>query len=638
MTRFNLARSGSSSWPSPGRQVGPLEIRAWALAALLTLLVLGWVGAPQAHAACEGECTPEQAETGLAEPPEWAAEREIHFEAESAEASAYTAEEMEAGESESETQVGPLEYRESGKGVQRAPKVYVIFWGKNFETTEAGEEVRLTILALLEGLTGSAYQGLLTQYFDSGGTISSTLEPITAYTDKSVTAPEEVNQVKVEEEITEVIKKQGWEAEQKAQFLLVSAPGSTYKEVFAETKGCAYHAVTVASEHVTAGTIYGFVPYQGDPPYSKSKCISAGNPSKDPILKTSKSVSHEYADTVTDPHPGLESTSAWREFTKSTLPEIADLCQLETGFVLPSGGYAQNLYDNHLHACSHSDLEPPHAYAITDTSPLVTSEKATLKGRVNAVGLKSEYYFEYGKTKSYGSKTAKVSFESGFKEESVSKAVSGLSPSTPYHYQLVTTNSTGTTSGQDREFTTGKGSAPTVSTASATGVEMFEATLRGTVNPNGFATTDQFDYGLTESYGSSTPSESAGTGVAEVAKGYTLTHLTPNKTYYFRLKGSNSKGSGEGEQASFKTKALEPTHAASHGSSGTGNDQFKHPAGIASDSEGNTWVVDMENGRLQKFDREGKYITKFGKEGKGKCELIRPKSVAIDSEGHISGR
>ena len=76
---------------------------------------------------------------------------------------------------------------------------------------------------------------------------------------------------------------------------------------------------------------------------------------------------------------------------------------------------------------------------------------------------------------------------------------------------------------------------------------MFEAVLRGTVNPNGFATTDQFDYGLTESYGSSTPSESAGTGVAEVAKGYTLTHLTPNKTYYFRLKASNSKGSGEGE-------------------------------------------------------------------------------------------
>lgn len=634
MTRFDLARLGSSSWPSPRRRVGPLEIWTWALAALLTLLLLGCMSATTARAECEGECTPEQAETGLAEPPEWAEGREIHFEAESAEASAYTAEEMEAGESESETQVGPLEYRESGNGVQRAPKIYVIFWGKNFETTEAGEEVEIMILQLLEGLTGSAYQGLLTQYFDSGGTISSTAT-VTAWTDEGVTAPEEVNQVKVEEEIEHAIEEQEWEAGQNAQFLLVSAPGSTYKEFFANTKGCAYHGVTVASENVTAGTIYGFVPYQGDPPYSEKECIEVGNPSKDPIIKTSKSVSHEYADTVTDPFPGQKSTSTWRDFTKSSLPEIADLCQLETGAKLPSGGYAQNLYDNHLHACSHSDLEPPHAYAITDPSPLVTNEKATLKGRVNGVGLKSEYYFEYGTTTSYGSKTAAVSFESGFKEVSASKAVSSLKPSTTYHYQVVTSNSTGTTSGQDQEFTTGKSNAPTVSTASATGVAMFEAILRGTVNPNGFATTDQFDYGLTKSYGSSTPSESAGAGVAEVAKGYTLTHLTPNKTYYFRLKGSNSKGSGEGEQASFKTKALEPAHATSVGSKGTGNGEFKHPAGIASDAEGNIWVVDMENARLQKFDSEGKYIKKFGKEGKGKCELIRPKSVAVDSEGHI---
>jgi sugar lactone lactonase YvrE len=609
------------------------------LAALLTLLLLGWAGIPQARAACEGECTPEQAETGLAEPPEWAEGREIHFEAESAEASAYTAEEMEAGESEAENQVGPLEYRESGEGVQRAPKVYVIFWGKNFETTEAGEEVRLMTLQLLEGLTGSAYQGMLTQYFDSGGTISSTLAPITAWTDKGegkgAIAPEEINQVKVEEEVTRAIKEREWKAEQNAQFLLVSAPGSTYEPFFAETKGCAYHGVTKASEHVTAGTIYGFVPYQGDSPYSKNECIEVGNPSKDPIIKTSKSVSHEYADTVTDPHPGQKATSAWRNFTKSSLPEIADMCQLETGAKLPSGGYAQNLYDNHLHACSHSDLEPPHAYAITDTSPLVTSEKATLKGRVDAVGLKSKYYFEYGKTESYGSKTAEVNLESGFKEVIASSAVSSLSPSTTYHYRAVTTNSTGTTSGQDQEFTTGTGGAPTVSTASATGVEMFEATLRGTVNPNGFATTDQFAYGLTESYGSSTPSESAGSGVAEVAKGYTLTHLTPNKTYYFRLKASSSKGSGEGEKASFKTKALEPAHATSVGSAGTGNGQFKHPAGVVSDGQGNIWVVDMENGRLQKFNEKGEYLTQFGKKGKGKCELERPKSVAVDSEGHI---
>ncbi len=280
MTRSDSARLGSSSGPSSRRRVGPREVRAWALAALATLLLLGCVSATTAHAECEGECTPEQAETGLAEPPAWAAGREIHFEAESAEASAYTAEEMQAGESESETQVGPLEYRESGKGVQGTPKVYVIFWGKKFMTTEAGEEVEILSMALLEGLSGSAYQGLLTQYFDSGGTISPTLKSITAYPDESVTAPKEINQVKVEEEITSVIKNKKWEVEPDAQFLLVSAPGSTYEAEFAEAKGCSYHGVIKKSGE--ADIIYGFVPYQGDRPIAKANAYRRATPAKIP--------------------------------------------------------------------------------------------------------------------------------------------------------------------------------------------------------------------------------------------------------------------------------------------------------------------------------------------------------------------
>jgi streptogramin lyase len=605
------------------------------LAALLTLLLLGWVNAPPARAACEGECTPEQAETGLAEPPEWAAEREIHFEAESPEASAYTAAEMEAGESEAENQVGPLPYHEIGKGVQHAPKVYVIFWGKNFTTGETGKEVHEMILNLLKGLTGSAYQGLLTQYFDSTGRVSSTAS-VTAWTDESGTAPTEVNQVKVEEEIQHAITEKKWTVEPTAQFLLVSAPESTYKAGFMGKGECAYHSVTVSSANVTAGTVYGFVPYQGNPPFSTNGCIEIGNPSENPVFKTSKSVAHEYAETATDPFPNLQAkTYTWRDNTKVTFPEIADLCQLEADIKLPSGAYAQNLYDDHLHGCSHSDLNPPHAYAITEPASGVSNTGATLHGKVNAEGVESEYYFEYGKTKSYGTKTAKISAGSGVADQKVSQALSSLSPSTTYDYRVVTTNSTGTTSGLNGKFTTGSGGPPTVVTESATGVTATEAILHGTVNPNGLATTDQFEYGLTTSYGSSTPSESAGSGVAAVAKGYVLTHLTPSTTYHFLLKGSSSEGTSKGKDVSFTTEALKPTYASSHGSAGTSNGQFKHPAGIASDVEGNTWVVDMENGRLQKFDREGKYVTKFGKEGKGKCELIRPKSVAIDSKGNI---
>ena len=49
----------------------------------------------------------------------------------------------------------------------------------------------------------------------------------------------------------------------------------------------------------------------------------------------------------------------------------------------------------------------------------------------------------------------------------------------------------------DRTFTTG--GPPTVTTEPATGVHSIEATLKGTVNPHGLATTYFFNYGTTDS-------------------------------------------------------------------------------------------------------------------------------------------
>jgi len=64
----------------------------------------------------------------------------------------------------------PLLYHE-GKGVQHTPKLNVIFWGKNWEKAP-GSEVKAQLLSMYEGLSASAWQGVLTQYFDSTGRIS----------------------------------------------------------------------------------------------------------------------------------------------------------------------------------------------------------------------------------------------------------------------------------------------------------------------------------------------------------------------------------------------------------------------------------------------------------------------------------
>jgi hypothetical protein len=411
----------------------PLKRSPPGVAALAIAVIVAIVAPAGAQAACEGTCTEEQAATGIANPPEWAEGRTIHFEPETLAASAYTAGELE-GEG------GPLLFSEAGS-VQHTPKVYVIFWGSNFKATEKGIESNTMLQNLFKGLTSSAYQGILTQYFDTTGRISSTATP-TFYFDESVKAPEKLNALKVEEEISAAVSANKWTPETSAQFLLSTSPGSTYET----TTGCAYHGVTSASGKVTGGIVYDFVPYQGDPPFSTNGCVEIGNPTKNPVFKTSKSASHEYAEAATDP-----LLNAWRAASGE---EIADICQAQNIVELPSGAWVQNQYDNHQNSCSHEDLKPPFAYAITGSASGIKSTEATLNGTVNPESLSSQYYFEYGTTKSYGSKTAEVSAGSGIKKVAASQLVSGLTPSTTYHFRVAEVNSTGTTTGEDRTFTT----------------------------------------------------------------------------------------------------------------------------------------------------------------------------------------
>src|SRR5213078_592347 len=54
--------------------------------------------------------------------------------------------------------------------------------------------------------------------------------------------------------------------------------------------------------------------------------------------------------------------------------------------------------------------------------------------------------------------------------------------------------------------------APTVSTGGVTGIRTSSATVAGTVNPNGAATTWWFQYGSSTSYGSTAPSPAASAG------------------------------------------------------------------------------------------------------------------------------
>jgi tripartite motif-containing protein 71 len=50
-------------------------------------------------------------------------------------------------------------------------------------------------------------------------------------------------------------------------------------------------------------------------------------------------------------------------------------------------------------------------------------------------------------------------------------------------------------------------------------------------------------------------------------------------------------------------------------SNGTSGGQFDEPQAIAVDSSGNVYVADFGNNRIQKFDSNGNFITKWGSIG-----------------------
>ena len=74
--------------------------------------------------------------------------------------------------------------------------------------------------------------------------------------------------------------------------------------------------------------------------------------------------------------------------------------------------------------------------------------------------------------------------------------------------------------------------APSATTGSSSKVAQSSATVSGTVNPNGTDTSYHFEYGTTTSYGSNTPSTSAGAGTTDVPVSADLTGLTPSTTYH----------------------------------------------------------------------------------------------------------
>jgi hypothetical protein len=189
--------------------------------------------------------------------------------------------------------------------------------------------------------------------------------------------------------------------------------------------------------------------------------------------------------------------------------------------------------------------------AVTGTASSVNASSAKLNGSVDPNGQATTWFFEYGTSTSYGTKTSSKSAGSGTSSTNVSASISGLAAGQVYHFRVVATSAAGTTNGADVTFTTS--SAPSVATAPASSIAPTSATLNGSVSPNGLSTTWWFDYGTTTGYGKSSNARSAGSGTSAAKFSLSLTGLKAATTYHYRIVAKNSSGTTVGNDVAFST-------------------------------------------------------------------------------------
>lgn len=76
-------------------------------------------------------------------------------------------------------------------------------------------------------------------------------------------------------------------------------------------------------------------------------------------------------------------------------------------------------------------------------------------------------------------------------------------------------------------------------------------------------------------------------------------------------------------------------HLFDFGKRGTGPGEFNLPRDVAVGRDGQLYVVDSGNFRIQVFDRNGKYLQAFGRVGRQVGQFARPKEAATDRDGNL---
>ncbi|HMV67202.1 MAG TPA: hypothetical protein PKA64_10155, partial [Myxococcota bacterium] len=208
--------------------------------------------------------------------------------------------------------------------------------------------------------------------------------------------------------------------------------------------------------------------------------------------------------------------------------------------------------------------------ASTQAASALATTGATLNGTGDPNGSTATGWFRYATTDpgvcndSFGARAPSsggTALGAVYDPVTFNRAISGLLPGTTYYACAIVSNSYGTAFGAVISFTT-PAAAPTTSTSSATAIVGAGATLRGSADPAGAATTGWFRYDTispgtcNDTFGTRAPTtggSSLGSGNGSVSFTQAVTGLTAGTTYFVCAIAENNVGKTWGNVVSFTT-------------------------------------------------------------------------------------
>jgi hypothetical protein len=182
----------------------------------------------------------------------------------------------------------------------------------------------------------------------------------------------------------------------------------------------------------------------------------------------------------------------------------------------------------------------------------ITGTTATLNGTVNPNTLATDYHFNWGATTSYGNVTTTTSAGSGSTSAAVNAGITGLTPGSTYHFQLIATNTDGTASGSDLIFIAGQAE---VTTSDITGITPTGATGGGNVITDGGSTVNRgicWSTTINPTITNAITTDGTGLGLYTSA----ITGLVPGTLYHVRAYVTNTAGTVYGNDVTFTSGAL----------------------------------------------------------------------------------